>query len=65
MSISNISSLAISAIAAVVLTAGVANASSYGTHSHSMVRSSVEDLSVNKNALPAKQFFERQQRDGN
>jgi len=64
MSITKISSFAITAIAAIVLTAGAASAKSYDTHHRTMVSSSVPDNNTPIGSLPAKQFFERLQEYG-
>ena len=64
MSTSKISSVAITAITALVLSSGFAVAKSYDTSHRTMVRSSVPDNNAPISSLSAKEFFERLRQNG-
>jgi hypothetical protein len=64
MSISKISSVAITAVTALVLTSGISFAKSYDTHHGTMVRSSVPDNNASIHSLSTREFFERLQNQG-
>jgi hypothetical protein len=64
MSITKISSVAITAVTALVLSSGIAAAGSYDTQHRTMVRSSVPDNNAPISSLSAREFFERVQNNG-
>lgn len=61
MSTSKITSVAITAITALVLSSGFAVAESYDTSHRTMISSSVPDNNAPTSSLSAREFFERLQ----
>lgn len=64
MSISKISSVAITAVTALVLTSGIALAKSSVINHSTMVSSSVPDNNVPITSLSGRDYFDRQQNEG-
>jgi hypothetical protein len=64
MSISKISSVAITAVTALALTSGIALAKSSVINHSTMVRSSVPDNNAPITSLSGREFFDRLQQNG-